>query len=327
VTPGTDPDPITPGEPSPIERCIAEGGHITPAWDANNLHGAVVSIGAHGDVIVLGSVDGSVKQWSTHGEASPVYGLRYADSGPVVNHMTFTSDGSLLAASADGSIQEWDTESTEPVRTMPVSDQSTGLRVTAASPDALHAAAAIGGVTEKSIFAIDRATNTISAPLETSLWGVFALAYDADHLYAAGHYYNLGAIDRFALDGSNRESWDGDNAMNGHHIKALAVTTDRAIAAADGVIAIFDTANLAAGPIVRVDAPDHRPTGVLLLPGGMLFATTGAEGTLQLWKFPSAEHVATVAIPSAIGIVADAKTEQLFTSGDDGSLHAFRCGK
>jgi hypothetical protein len=66
-------------------------------------------------------------------------------------------------------------------------------------------------------------------------------------------------------------------------------------------------------------------TGATMLPGGALFATAGSDGSLRIWKSGTAEQVAKLAIPPAIGIARDATGTRLYTSGADGRLHAYGC--
>src|SRR5438093_12793866 len=90
---GTDPNsgddtPRPPGPRSAIESCIASGGQLAELWSTSNQHGAVRSIAVSGSTVVLGSEDGSVKQWSVTG-ADPSYGTRFADEGPIVSALAF----------------------------------------------------------------------------------------------------------------------------------------------------------------------------------------------------------------------------------------------
>jgi WD40 repeat protein len=99
----------------------------------------------------------------------------------------------------------------------------------------------------------------------------------------------------------------------------------RVIAAGDGFVAVFDAANLAAGPLSFTAVPAHEAVGVVLLSGNELFATAGSEGTVQLWKAANAEHVATVNVAAPIGLGVDHPGAQLFTAGPDGMLRALAC--
>ena len=67
---GTDGSQIDPPiEASAIESCLAAGGSLRQLWATSNQHGPVTSIAVGGSTIVLGSADGSVKQWDVDGSS------------------------------------------------------------------------------------------------------------------------------------------------------------------------------------------------------------------------------------------------------------------
>src|SRR5262245_2171264 len=108
-TDGSSPpdDMPQPAGPSPIGRCLAAGGTIQPLWSANNQHGAITSIAAGGSTIVVGSEDGSVKQWAAGG-ANPAYGVPLLDdTGVIVRALAMAGDDQLVGVDAQGQIQHW----------------------------------------------------------------------------------------------------------------------------------------------------------------------------------------------------------------------------
>ena len=64
---------------SAIERCVLDGGSVRELWSVGNQHGPVTAIVA-GSLVVLGSQDGSVKQWSVDGD-EPSYGTPFTRAG------------------------------------------------------------------------------------------------------------------------------------------------------------------------------------------------------------------------------------------------------
>ena len=328
---GTDtgPDPVDPGpDPGPAERsalegCIAGGGALAERWATENFHGAISAIAMSGAAIVVASEDGSVKQWRAGAPESPSYGTTFHDEGPAVTALAIGGDGHVVGGDALGRLREWRLADASPMRTTPV---------TAAAPAAVAvsgdgARAAIGGATE--IRVVDRATAAASAPLETALWGVDALAFGAgDLLVTAGHWYGTPMIERrdaraplAAID-----AWN-DQAMGGH-VRAVAADRlgARVLAGGDGFVAVFDAADLAAGPLAITTDPAHQVVGLVLLSGGELFATAGAEGTIRLWDAATAAPAGTVTLATTpVGLAAEPAGELLATAGPDGVVRAVAC--
>ncbi len=324
IDPGPDAAVIEPpvGR-SVIETCIAGGGQLRQAWATGNQHGAVTSITVTGTTVVLGSTDGSVKQWKV--AASPSYGTSFdnGESGrPVTHALAVGSDGTVLGADASGAVSEWKLSDASPMRTTPV----TTAALAAIAVDAGAKRVATGGGTD--IHVVDRVARTTSPKLTTTMWDVDALAFGTgDLLITAGHWYSTPMIERrdAASPDAVADSWN-DRGTQGH-VRAVAVTADgkRVVAAGDGFVAVFDAANLAAGPLSFTAVPAHNAVGLVLLSGNELFATAGTEGTVQLWKAANAEHVATVNVPTPIGLGVDHPGAQLFTAGPDGMLRSLGC--
>ncbi|MEO7095998.1 MAG: WD40 repeat domain-containing protein, partial [Polyangiales bacterium] len=271
-------EPIT---RSPIEACIAGGGALAPQWATGNQHGAVTSLTVTGTTVVLGSEDGSVKQWAV--AAAPSYGTSFdtGESGrPVTQALAVASDGTVLGADASGALGEWRLSDAKPMRTTPI----TTVPLIALAVDAGANHVAVGGGTD--IRVVDRAAGTTSPKLVTTLWGLDALAFDATALFTAGHNYSTPQVER--RDGASPievvDRWN-DQTKQGH-VRAIAVSRDGAhlFAGGDGFVAVLDAANLAAGPIAFVPAEGHSVIGLVALSGNELFATAGSEGTVQLWK-------------------------------------------
>ena len=320
IEPGPD-AAIEPISRSPIEACIANGGALAQKWATGNQHGAVTSLTVTGTTVVLGSEDGSVKQWAV--SATPSYGTSFdnGESGrPVTRALAVASDDTVLGADASGALGEWRLSDAKPMRTTAV----TTVPLVALAVDAGANHVAVGGGTD--IRVVDRAANTTSPKLTTTLWDVDALAFGATALFTAGHFYSTPQIERrdAAAPTEVVDRWN-DQAKTGH-VRAIAVSRDGAhlLAGGDGFIAILDAANLAAGPIAFVPAEGHNVIGLVALSGNELFATAGSEGSVQLWKV-TGEHVATLAVAAPVGLGVDKPGAQLFTSGADGQLRALTC--
>lgn len=316
--PEPEPDPV-PGTRSAIERCLAEGGALAVDYAVSNQHGAVTSIAVGGTTVVLGSVDGSVKQWATDGTA-PSYGAQFTPSGPVVGALAFTGEH-LLGADATGSLQEWHAPSSEPTRTLPVVTEALGV----IGVDPAGARVAVATPATTTMHVVDRASGAVSAPLVTNLWGVASLALTGEQLITAGHWYGVPELERRTLASPVERVDAYQFAERLGWIRATAIVGDKVLVAADGFVAIFALDALAAGPLAITERPGHAPRGLAVLRGGELFATAGVDGVLHLWRVATGEHVAELAIAPAIGVATDAAGDRLFTSGDDGMLRAFRC--
>lgn len=314
------PDASTPVTGRGIETCIASGGSLVQAWTAANLHGKVHAIALQGETLTLTSEDGSVKTWNTDDTGTGAdYGMRFADSGPVVAALAYTADR-LFGVTVDGSLRQWSAATKAPLATTAVGDPSLSL-VAVTGEMAIVAR----GPTDPTIRRVDLATSTPSAPLSTGLWGVGALSIVGTHLYAAGHYYSMASVERWDTTAllSPKDSYI---AAESAVVRALAIDPEETtlVAAGDGFVHIMTPSDLAAGPRASGHDPTHHAVGAVLFPAKELVATAGSEGTLQLWR-TTGEHVSTLTIPAPVGLVTDADAKTLYTSGADGILRAFSC--
>ncbi len=319
---GSQVDP--PIEASAIERCLTEGGALRPLWATSNQHGPVTSIAVGGSTIVLGSADGSVKQWDVEG-ASPSYGTPFVDdTGIGVDAVAFSSDGQVLGVDRQGRLSEWRLSDARAMRTIPVADVP--LEVVAVSEHAEQAAVARGSA-HPEIEIVDRATGAIGAPLQTTLWGVHSIVYGhGGALFTAGHWYGVPMIERRAMSAPSDviEVW-ADMAMTAHvHAIAVDPYVTRMAAGGDQFVAVLDPKALASDATIVREVEGHRAIDVAVL-GTRVFATVGQEGTLRLWSATTAEPLAMLEIPEPIGLGVDAAGETLFTAGPDGMLRAFGC--
>jgi hypothetical protein len=307
-----------PGE-TVIERCLAGGGTLQQLWATSNQHGPVSSIAVGGEIVVLGSLDGSVKQWTTGG-TSPIYGVPFEDdTGIVVDALAFAhgADHEVAGVDRNGRFSEWRVADSSPMRTLPV---VTDGALTAVAISERQAAIARGPESPE-VRVIDRSSGEISAPLTTQLWGATSIAFSGDALYTAGHWYGVPEIERRSAAAPDAviEEWR-ENAQQGQ-VKAIAVDGEHLAAAGDNFIAILDPEAIA-GEKTLVPVEGHAAIGVALLTE--MVVTVGHEGTLRTWSM-TGEPLATLQIPEPIGIGRDADGATLFTSGPDGMLHAFGC--
>lgn len=320
--PPIDPPIDPPVELSPIERCLSDGGTLQQLWAASNQHGPVTSIAVEGSTIVLGSADGSVKQWNVDG-SEPSYGRPFRDdTGVIATAVAFTGDGGLVAGDADGTVTEWSLDAGAPVRSMGVGDQT----LVAVAGNASHLVVA-RGETSGELTLIDRATGTPQAPLYTTLWGGTVVAFaPGGQLYTAGHNYGVPLIERRELASPDEvvSAWFDQQLPIAGNVLALAVdrATTTLVAGGRDWVAAFDPRELAT-PRHFVAVDGHDAAGAVLL-GRDLFATAGREGTLRIWS-KTAEPLAMIEVPEPVGIGIDGAGTTLFTSGPDGELHAFGC--
>jgi len=314
-----DPPDDPPAEATAIERCLAGGGTLQQLWMTSNQHGPVSSIAVGGTTVVLGSLDGSVKQWTTGG-TSPIYGVPFEDdTGIVVDSLAFAhgADDKVAGVDRDGRFNEWRISDASPMRNLPVVTEGP---LTAVAISSQQAAVAIGPESPE-VRVIDRASGDISEPLTTQLWGATSMAFAGDSLFTAGHWYGVPEIERRDTSAPDAvvEEWR-ENSLQGQ-VKAIAVNGAYLAATGDNLVAILDPMAIAGEKIV-VSVPDHQGIGVVLLTD--MIVTVGHEGTLRTWS-TTGEPLATLQIPEPVGIGRDAEGATLFTSGPDGMLHAFGC--
>lgn len=305
---------------SALERCVLDGGSLKELWSVGNQHGPVRSIVA-GSLVVLGSQDGSVKQWSVDGD-EPAYGKPFTTAGAPVAAMALSSDAHILAATEQGEVAEWRLADASAARTTTIADAQ--LSALAVSPDA---ALAVTGTTAGELLAVTRATGAMTQ-LESTLWGVSSVGFAAgDRLFTAGHWYSTPQLERrsAAEPVPALDVWN-DKVRQGH-VRSFALDPAATLLAAggDGFVATFAPDALAGGPRAITDVAGHTAVGTVMLPGAALFVTAGSEGTLRVWNAETAALVATLPIAAPIGIAADTDGTRLFTSGADGRLHAFGC--
>jgi WD40 repeat protein len=310
---------------SALEKCIQDGGSLNELWSVGNQHGPVRSI-VGGALVVLGSQDGSVKQWTVDGD-EPSYGRPFTMQGQAVPAMAMSAEH-ILAATEDGMIAEWKLSDAKLVRTTMIPNEE--LTALAVSPDAAHV---VAGTATGKLVSVERASAT-KTDLVGTMWGVRTIAYAAgNRLFTAGHWYGNPQVERRAADSpiDAPDMWR-DTQRTGH-VTAVAMDRDgkRLIAASPGAdggkgfVATFLPDYVAAGPVSVTEHMGHDVVGGLLLPGGALFVTAGKEGTLKVWNAETTEPVASLTIPSPVGIATDTEGTRLYTSGPDGRLHAFGC--
>jgi len=305
------------GDLSPLEHCVIEGGSLHEVFSVGNQHGPVTTIVA-GTIIVLGSQDGSVKQWTVDGD-EPDYGMPFTTAGSPVAALALGSDD-VVAATSDGQLAAWKLADASSMGSRTIAD----ITPSALSIDASRA---LIGTTTGQTFAVDRASGA-TMQLQSTLWGVATIEVAAgNRLYTAGHMYGMPQIERRTADAPAAvvETWLDEPGAGWVHAIALDKDATKLVAVGEGFVAALAPDAIANGPLAIASTGAHNAVGATLLPGNALVATAGSEGTLQLWKADTAEHVATLVIPAPIGIARDAAGTRLYTSGVDGRLHAFGC--
>jgi WD40 repeat protein len=298
---------------------LLDGGKLKELWSVGNQHGPVRAIVA-GDLVVLGGQDGSVKQWSVDGD-EPSYGTPFTRAGSQVAALALSAEH-ILAATVQGEVAEWTLATAQPLRTTTIPDMV--LAALALSGDA---ATVVTGADTGQLFAVTRATGA-KMQLTSTLWGVHAASYaPGNRLYTAGHWYGQPQLERRIADSPIEapDVWRDDS--RGGHVTAIATDAQAkvVVAGGHGFVATFAADAIAAGPTAIKDVDGHGVTGTVVLPGGAVFITAGNDGTLRAWKTEGAEAAGSLAVASPIGVAVDTAGTRLFTSGDDGRLHAFGC--
>lgn len=311
---GVDP-PL--GELSAIERCVLGGSSLAEAWSVGNRRGPITSIVAD-SLIVVGSADGSVKQWTPDGD-DPSYGVPFSTQGPEVAALALTSEGTIVSAAKPGAITEWRLSDATQTTTMTIAD--TSLSTVSVRADN---AQIVVGTSAGEVFAIDRATSE-RVQLSSYLWSAHAVRHDGSVLLTAGHDYGTPRVEQrdAASPVAIVDAWS-DISRTGH-IRGLDSKDGVIVAAGDGLVAVLAAGQLQAGPLAISELTAHQAIGVVMLPGGELFATAGSEGTLRLWKTADASLVATLPIAPAAGLARNRDGSQLYTAGPDGRVHGFGC--
>ena len=109
-------------------------------------------------------------------------------------------------------------------------------------------------------------------------------------------------------------------------VTAIAVDpyVTRMVAAGTGFVAVLDPNELGTVAPTITERGDFEPIAIAFV-GRDVFATVSRDGPMQLWSAITAQPIANITIPTAIGIAVDDTGATLFTSGSDGDLHAFGC--
>jgi WD40 repeat protein len=323
-----------------IERCAAGGGTLGEGWAVNNLHGPTRTLIASGEVIVLSSDDGALKQWtvgtgetSGPGELPPVehtYGRPFVDTNDLmVTAIAFAPDGNIAAGDALGGLREFRVSDSTPTGTdMDLGEEvMTSVAISADGATMVTSDASYAG----NVHVIDRASREAVGPLTTHLWGVMVVALSSESLYTAGDWYGVPEIERRDLSDPDAvvDTYQFDDDIFLGDVRAVAIDEDETVlvVAGDRFVAVFDPADLAAGPLAITEAANHVAVGVVVGSTGAAFATAGSEGTVRLWDTATAEEVGNLVVPTPTGIAGDAAGNRLFTSGPDGRVRAFVCNE
>jgi WD40 repeat protein len=320
-------DPDAPGTTpglTELERCFTGGGSPAQLFMESNQHGPVTSITVNGSSIVLGSADGSVKQWTV--SSSAIYGQPFTqNAGSVVGALANTRAKDILGVDAAGVLHRWTLADAGSEETMTIGANP----LVAVGVNGNASRAAVGEADVPNLRVIDLDTGTPSAPLTTTLWGVTSFAFtDADVLIDAGHNYGTPQVERRSVASPMTvvDQWNDQTLAGSIRAIALDAGGTTLVAVGDGMVMTFDPMNLAGGPRKITMLPEHLAVGVVLLAGRSHFLTVGSEGTLRVWDVATASLVKTLTVPTPIGIGADIDGTQVYTSGPDGFLHSYGCG-
>jgi hypothetical protein len=313
-----------------LDRCAADGVALEQLWSVDNLHGEIVSMAVAPDgTVVLGTADGAVKQWDVGVDAAdaPLEGSRpsYGDpledgEGPAVRALAIDAGGgSVLGGDAAGGLRRWAVPGADFLGAVPLKSAPLTAVLPRSAREAVIADDSFGGAMR----VVDLEQGLSGAPFQTALWGVTTLAARGDHLYTAGHDYQMAAVERrLARDpGAAVDAWD--TLLVEGWVRSVGLGGDWLVAAGDGFVVVLGAEALAAGPVAE-QLLDGSARAALTPSGEHVAIATATE--VSLWTPDLATEVERLPLDAAAAAVAlDPSTERLLVAGADGRLRAYGC--
>jgi WD40 repeat protein len=321
----TDPTPPPTTTATGLDAC---DGNLGLLWQASNLHGEIVSqtpVTPDG-TIVLGSIDGSVKQWTLDGdpETLPSYGTPFTQDGMPARALALGAAGDRVIAGDDGvGLHAWAIPSAEELGATLLK----GSPFTAVAPrtdtEIVVADSAFGG----EMRVVDLAGGAGTGVFDTRLWDVTAMTIAGDTLYDVGDWYGVLGIERrdLAAPETAVEYWTAQE-LNGW-LRSVAVSDDGAwlVAGGDGHLVVFAADNLTAGPVAQLDLPGLVAKGVAFTPSGDHVAVTTDDGHATIYDRALTAPTAAIDVAQPIGAAIDPSGTMLLAASGDGHLRAFGC--
>lgn len=315
-----------------LDRCAVDGAGLELLWNVSNLHGEIVAmtIGADGTA-VLGTADGAVKQWSLGASGAvaplpdgrPSYGDPFNGLGAPARALAIGAGGDSILAADDGAgIREWSLADASPQRSVQLAGSPFTALVPRTATDVIVADAAMGG----QMRVVDLATGRSGPAFETTLWGVAAFASDGESFYVVGHNYLRAAVERrtFARPDVVADRWDPQTIEG--WIRSAAVSKDGAwlVTGGDGHVLVFDTTDLAAGPVATLPLDAASARSVAFTASGD-HAAVALDGRVVLVPRDLTTEVAALDVPTPVAVATDPSGERLVVASADGRLRAAGC--
>ena len=337
----TTPPPPPPGpDPSPLARCADPAVALDERWQVDNIHAPITALTSHRGTVVVGSADGAVKLWNLSAAGAtavrPGYGEPLTLTGVAAGALATSPDGAVAAVDVEGGTTAWALDGGE---LMP----RRALLPTAGDLVALadDGATLLAGTAEFAgdLQVLDLLAGTATA-LPTDLWHVEAARATGTRWVTAGEWYGCVGVEiRDALAPATRIAmWDacrgtnGTNVQGRFHALALDAAGTSAVVVGDGLIARFDLADLAAGPVAQT-ATDLRLDRVVRLDGDNVVVTLGHRGAtaeLTWWSLDTLQPLRTAtlaAIPEIVDLVVEPVTGVAVTAATDGTLRGHVCAE
>lgn len=338
TTPPPPPPPVP--DPSPLARCADPAVALDQRWQVDNVHTPITALTSHRGTVVVGSADGAVKLWNLSAAGAtavrPGYGEPLTLEGAAVGALATSPDGAVAAVDVEGGTTAWALDGGElmPRRALL---PAAGALVALADDGATLIAGTAEFAGDLSVLDLLAGTAT---PLPTDLWFVEAARATGTRWVTAGEWYGCVGVElRDATAPETRIAmWDacrgtnGTNAQGRFHALALDAAGTSAVVVGDGLIARFDLADLAAGPVAQT-ATDLRLDRVVRLDGDNVVVTLGHRGAaaeLTWWSLDTLQPLRTAAlaaIPETIDLVVEPVTGVAVTAAADGTLRGHVCAE
>jgi hypothetical protein len=324
---GASPDAgIDPARTS-LDAC-APGSSLELLWDVDNLHDDIRAMAIAPDgTVVLGTADGAVKQWSLGADPDaaplpggrPSYGTPFTDAGAVPRALAIAPDGASVVAGTEAvGVHAWSLPAADDLGSIALKGSPITAIAARATGEVVIADDSFGGAMR--VVSIDG--GQLTAPFETTLWGVTSFATRAKALFVAGHDYGMAAIERRDLTAPELVADVWDTLEIEGWIRAVAVSRDGAwvATAGDGHVLVLAAADLAAGPVARAEIASRS---IAFTAGGRVAYATDTAVVLAPRALDG--EIASVPVTSPVAIGVDPSGERLVVASTDGHLRAYTC--
>lgn len=312
---------------SQFETCIEGGGMPKSGATIDNIHGPItkITVSTHASVVILGSADQSVKQWSMNG-TSGSYQSPFSRNGigSAVGGLAHTDAMDVYGVDGAGMLHRWTLAETS-------SDDVVNVNagpLVAVATNGNGSTAIVAGSDAKTRIVDLSATPSVGQPITSAATEVTAVALSNNGtvVVAGATTGDHPLVEVRSLATPDTVIAWTDATLAG---KVRAVSMDRdagiLVAGGDGFVATFALGGATLEPTNLSKIPAHTSVGVQLLSGKAYFVSAGDEGTLRVFDVAAAHEAKSLTIAKPIGIGADRNGENLYTAGPDGNLHVWLC--